>query len=442
MKVAVVHDWLTQVAGAERVLEEILRLYPEATLFAVIDCVPPAQRGFLQGRRVYTSFIQKFPLARRFYRHYLPLMPLAMEQLDLSGFDLVISSSHAVAKGVLTGPDQLHISYIHSPMRYAWDLQHQCLRESRMERGPLSWIARWQLHGLRIWDQRTANGVDHMIANSAFIARRIHKIYRRDATVIYPPVDVELFTPGRPGERTGEFYLTASRVVPHKRMDLIVDAFGQRPEQRLVVIGEGPALKRIRRRAPPNVQFLGYQPAEVLRDHMRRARAFIFAAEEDFGIIPVEAQACGAPVIAFGKGGVTETVVALEEVGAVDAPVAKTGAMADADAGCLHRSAAVAAEAGARGGSIHPMRGSGDAQHSAPVTGHSRAPTGVFFPEQSVESLLAAIALFEANEARFDPAAIRRHAEGFAAERFRAELKALIARCWREWQAGLRTPRG
>lgn len=442
MKVAVVHDWLTQIAGSERVLEEILRLYPDATLFAVIDCVPPEQRGFLQGRAVRTSFIQKFPFARRFYRHYLSLMPLAIEQLDLSGFDLVISSSHAVAKGVLTGPDQLHVSYIHSPMRYAWDLQHQCLRESRMEHGPLSWLARWQLHGLRIWDQRTANGVDHMIANSAFIARRIRKIYRRDATVIYPPVDVEMFTPGAPGERAGEFYLTASRVVPHKRMDLIVEAFRQLPDRRLVVIGAGPALKRIRHGAPPNVQFLGYQPVEVLRDHMRRARAFIFAAEEDFGIIPVEAQACGTPVIAFGKGGVTETVVALEQIGAVNASVAKAGAMADADAGYWQRGAAVSAELGARGGSIHSMRGSGGDHYPAPVTGQSRAPTGVFFPEQSVESLLAAIALFEANEARFDPVAIRCHAERFAAERFRAELQALITRCWREWQAELRTPRG
>ena len=440
MKVAVVHDWLTQIAGAERVLEEILRLYPDATLFAVIDCVPPEQRGFLQGRSVHTSFIQKFPFARRFYRHYLSLMPLAMEQLDLSGFDLVISSSHAVAKGVLTGPDQLHVSYIHSPMRYAWDLQHQCLRESRMERGLLSWLARWQLHGLRIWDQRTANGVDHMIANSGFIARRIHKIYRRDATVIYPPVDVEMFTPGAPGERTGEFYLTASRVVPHKRMDLIVEAFRQLPDRRLVVIGAGPALKRIRRQAPPNVQFLGYQPAEVLRDHMRRARAFIFAAEEDFGIIPVEAQACGTPVIAFGKGGIRETVVALEQVDALGERAVNAGNVADAER--WHPGVAVSAEVGARG-SIggRLVRGSGGDGYRVPVTASSRSPTGVFFPEQSVDSLLAAVALFEANEARFDHAAIRRHAERFAAERFRAELQALITRCWRDWQGELRTYR-
>jgi len=250
-----------------------------------------------------------------------------------------------------------------------------------------------------------------------------------------------MFTPGAPGERTGEFYLTASRVVPHKRMDLIVEAFRQLPDRRLVVIGAGPALKRIRHGAPPNVQFLEYQPAEVLRDHMRRARAFIFAAEEDFGIIPVEAQACGTPVIAFGKGGVTETVVALEHIGAVNASIVKAEAMADADAGYRQRGAAVSAEAGARGGSIHPMRGAGGDHYSVPVTGQGRAPTGVFFPEQSVDSLLAAIAMFEANEALFDPAAIRCHAERFSAERFRAELQALITRCWREWQAGLQTPR-
>jgi len=383
VKVAVVHEWLTQVAGSERVLEQILRVYPEATLFAVVDAVPPGRRDFLDRYRVHTTFIQKLPRAGRFYRHYLPLMPLAIEQLDLSAFDLVIASSHAVAKGVLTGPNQLHISYIHSPMRYAWDLQHQCLRESGLARGPLSWLARWQLHHLRIWDQRTAHGVDHMIANSGFIAGRIRKIYRREATVIYPPVDVEAFTPGAPGERRGDFYLTASRVVPHKRIDLIVDAFARLPQRRLVVIGDGPGLRRLRRRAPGNVTLLGYQPLDALREHMRRARAFIFASEEDFGIVPVEAQACGTPVIAFGRGGARETVI--------------------------------------------PLR---------PVAGaaSSRAPTGVFFPEQSVASLLEAVAEFEANEGRFDSAAIRAHAESFSAPRFRAELQALIDRCWRRWQ--------
>lgn len=395
VKVAVVHEWLTQVAGSERVLEQILRVYPQAELFAVVDAVPPGQRGFLDRYAVQTTFIQKLPLAGRFYRHYLPLMPLAIEQLDLSGFDLVISSSHAVAKGVLTGPNQLHISYIHSPMRYAWDLQHQCLRESGLERGPLSWLARWQLHRLRIWDQRTANGVDHMVANSGFIAGRIRKIYRREATVIYPPVDIDTFTPGAAGERKEDFYLTASRAVPHKRMDLIVEAFAGLPERRLVVIGDGPELKRLRRAAPGNVTLLGYQPVASLRDYMRRARAFIFASEEDFGIVPVEAQACGTPVIAFGLGGARETVLPLR--------------MAPAD-----RCAADAKDAGAA------------------EPGYS--PTGVLFPEQRVESLTAAIAEFEANESRFDSAAIRAHAERFSAQRFREELRDLVDRCWQRWQ--------
>lgn len=399
MKVAVVHDWLTQIAGAERVLEQILDIYPEATLFTVVDAVAPEQRGFLAGREVHTTFLQKLPFARRHYRHFLGLMPLAIEQLDLSAFDLIISSSHAIAKGVLTGPDQLHLSYIHSPMRYAWDLQHQCLRESGLERGVLSWLARWQLHRLRIWDQRTANGVDHLIANSGFIAGRIRKIYRREATVIYPPVDVDTFTPGAPGTRSGDFYLTASRAVPHKRIDLIVDAFAQLPTRRLVVIGDGPELKRLRRRAPANVEFLGYQPVAVLRDYMRHARAFVFAAEEDFGIVPVEAQACGTPVIAFGKGGVRETVIPLEAEATVS------------------RSVAVG---GGRGGAPR---------------GDAGAATGIFFPRQEVDSLLAALRRFEDHEAAFDAAAIRAHAERFSTQRFRRELQALVARCWRQWQA-------
>ncbi|HEX4882320.1 MAG TPA: glycosyltransferase family 4 protein [Porticoccaceae bacterium] len=390
MKIAVVHDWLSQLAGAERVLEQILLLYPDAVLFALVDAVPPAQRGFLTNREVRTTFLQKVPLARRHYRHFLPLMPLAIEQLDLSGFDLIISSSHAVAKGVLTGPDQLHISYIHSPMRYAWDQQHQYLRQHGLERGPLSWLVRWQLHRLRLWDRSTANGIDRMVANSAFIAGRIRKIYRREATVIHPPVDVDTFTPG--ATRSREFYLTASRAVSQKRIDLIVDAFAQLPGRRLVVIGDGPELKSLRRRAPANVTFLGYQPAPVLRDYLRDARAFIFAAEEDFGIVPVEAQACGTPVIAFGRGGVRETVIPLEVVTPLSATVAGVGRI-----------------------------GSG---------AEPQAPTGVFFERQDSTALLAALHHFEAEEHRFDSAVIRAQAERFSTQRFREELATLVTRSW------------
>ncbi|HEU4682484.1 MAG TPA: glycosyltransferase, partial [Gemmatimonadales bacterium] len=213
MKIAIVHDWLVVYAGAERVLEHMLRVFPNADLFSLIDFLPHSERGFLGNRRPRTSFLQQLPGARNGYRRYLPLMPYAIEQFDLTGYDIVISSSHAVAKGVLTGPDQLHVCMCYSPMRYAWDLQHQYLRGSGLDRGLKGVVARWMLHRMRVWDARTANGVDGFIAISHFIARRIWKAYRRDATVIYPPVDVEAFTPDGPRE---EFYVTASRMVPYK----------------------------------------------------------------------------------------------------------------------------------------------------------------------------------------------------------------------------------
>jgi len=370
MRVALVHDWFTVYAGAERVVEQMLRVLPGADVYAVTDFLPEEERGFLQGKAVRTSFIQGLPRARRHYRAYLPLMPLAIEQFDLKGYDLVLSSSHAVAKGVVTGPDQLHLCMCYSPMRYAWDLQHQYLRESGLERGPKSWLVRPLLHYLRLWDSRTANGVDGFIAISRYIARRILKTYRREAEVIYPPVDVEAFTLEVKKE---DFYLTASRMVPYKRMDLIVEAFARMPGRKLVVIGDGPEMPKIRAKATPNVTLLGYQPFEVLREYMQKARAFVFAAEEDFGIAPVEAQACGTPVIAFGRGGATETILPGE--------------------------------------------------------------TGIFFGEQSVESLIAAIEEFEGLS--FDPLWIRRNAECFSKERFRREFAALIEREWDKFRPQL-----
>lgn len=306
MKTAIVCDWLVTYAGAERVLEQILRCYPDADLFAVIDFLPQGQRDFIMNKPVTTTCIQHYPLARRLYQAYLFRMPLAIEQLDLSGYDLVISSSHAVAKGVITGPDQLHLCYIHTPLRYAWDLQEQYLHAAGLDHGPLSAVARRMLSGLRQWDRNSAMGVDAFAANSQFIARRVWKAYRREATVIYPPVDVDRFVPGPPKE---DFYLTASRLTPYKNVELIVRAFAQMPDRRLVVIGDGPQMRTIRQSATPNVIILGYQPTQVLVEYMQKARAFIFAAEEDFGIVPVEAQACGTPVIAFGRGGATETVI-------------------------------------------------------------------------------------------------------------------------------------
>ena len=365
MKVALVHDWLVTYAGAERVLEQMLAVYPEADLYSLIEFMPPAERAFLGGRQVHTSFLQRIPGMRRGYRRFLPLMPLAIEQFDLSGYDLVLSSSHAVAKGVLTGPDQLHICYCYTPMRYAWDLQHQYLRESGLSHGLKGALARWMLSRVRGWDLRTVKGVDSFIAISRYIAQRIWKAYRRESTIIYPPVDTKAFTPGADRE---DFYITASRMVPYKRMDLIVEAFAAMPQWRLVVIGDGPDAAKVRSRRAANIEFLGHQPFEVLRDRLCRARAFIFAAEEDFGIAPLEAQACGTPVIAYGKGGILDTI-----------------------------------------------RGLGEPD-----------PTGVFFPEQSVSALVEAVERFEREGGQINPEACRQNALRFAPERFRAELREFV----------------
>ncbi len=307
MRVAVVHDWLYTIGGAERVLRSILRCFPDATLFSLFDMLGPDDRRKLGYVDSHTSFLQKFPLVRRNHRMWLPLMPLAVEQFDLRGYDLVISSSYAVAKGVLTGPDQLHVSYVHSPMRYAWDLQAQYLEESRLSRGVGSWVTRAILHFMRIWDVRTAAGVDRYVVNSHFVGRRVQKLYGRAAAVIHPPVRVP---PCLPNVAREDFFLTASRLVPYKNARVIVEAFRDLPDRRLVVVGDGPELPRLRKLAGPNVELLGFVEDARLRDLMQRARAFVFAAEEDFGIIAVEAQAAGTPVIALGRGGVRETVVA------------------------------------------------------------------------------------------------------------------------------------
>ncbi|MFP1945774.1 glycosyltransferase family 4 protein [Lonsdalea quercina] len=304
-KVGIVTDWLVTYAGAEKVLKEMLAVYPKAELYSVIDFFDEKSRELIANKKATTTFIQKFPKAKKSYQKYLPFMPLAIEQLDVSAYDVVLSSSHAVAKGVITGPDQLHISYVHSPMRYAWDLQHQYLKETGLNKGMKGFIAKVLLHKLRLWDYRTANGVDHFVANSQFIARRINKIYRREADVIYPPVDISSF---EFSDKKEEFYLTASRLVPYKKVDLIVEAFAKMPDKKLLVIGDGSDMEKIKALAKPNIELLGYQSDAAVIDYMQRAKAFVFAAEEDFGISPVEAQACGTPVIAFGKGGALETV--------------------------------------------------------------------------------------------------------------------------------------
>lgn len=305
MRVALVHDWLVNWGGAENVLKALGDLFPEADLYTLVDFLPEKERAQLGKRSIQTSFMQKLPFAKKKYRSYLPLMPLAIESFDLAHYDLIISSHHAVAKGVIVGPEQKHICYCHSPMRYAWDMQHEYLRQAGIDRKFRGKIAHYILHKIRGWDVRT-QGVDHFIANSKFIQKRIARVYGRSAQVVYPPVNTAQL---EPQEKKEDFYLTAARLVPYKRVDVIAEAFAKMPKRKLVIIGSGPELKRIRALATPNIQVLGYQPADVLHSHLRRAKAFVYAAKEDFGILPVEAQACGTPVIAYNAGGAKETVI-------------------------------------------------------------------------------------------------------------------------------------
>ena len=243
LNVGIVADWFITYAGSEKVVAELIKVFPDSELYSIVDFLSDESKSFFQNKKINTTFIQNLPKAKTKYQTYLPFMPLAIEQLDVSRHDIILSSSHAVAKGVLTGPDQLHISYVHSPIRYAWDLQHQYLREAGLDKGIKGLLAKWILHKLRVWDCRTANGVDHFIANSHFIARRIKKVYGREADVIYPPVDVERFTLNTNKE---DYYFTASRLVPYKRIDLIVEAFSYMPEKKLVVIGDGPEMGKIK----------------------------------------------------------------------------------------------------------------------------------------------------------------------------------------------------
>ncbi|MGD1896500.1 MAG: glycosyltransferase family 4 protein [Phormidesmis sp.] len=368
-KIAIVHEWFTSHAGSEKVVEQILAIYPQAHLYSLVDFLPLDQRDFLQKKSVTTSFIQTLPFAQRSFRNYLPLMPLAVEQFDLSEYDLIISSHHAVAKGVITRPDQLHISYVHTPLRYGWEFQHQYLRQSGLDRGLKGMFVRGVLHYLRLWDVCSANRVDRYVANSHYIARRIEKTYRRSAEIIYPPVDVQRFVSTAPREN---FYLTVSRFVPYKRVDLTISAFN-RLGLPLVVIGEGKSRSDLEKTAQDNIRFLGKQPDHVVETYMQRCRGFIFPPEEDFGITPVEAQAAGAPVIAYAKGGQSETVI------------------------------------------------------------HGK--TGLLFDNQSVESLVESVQHLHNHYERFDVNVLRQQAAKFSAEDFRSRFKHFVEQAWIQFHA-------
>ena len=373
-KYALVHEWLTPKAtgGSELVVKEILK-HIDADLYALIDFESTNPESYLCKRQIGTTFLQKFPYASRGIQKYLPLLPLAIEQLDLRNYQVILSSSHAVAKGIITSPQQLHICYCHTPMRYAWDLTFDYLKGSPAGRGLSGILTRYVLHQLRQWDVLSTNRVDRFIANSKHTARRIWRCYRRSAETIYPPVQIDRFPFQAKKE---DFYLTVCRLVTYKQVSLIVKAFNQlgRP---LVVIGTGPELKQLRQLAKSNVQLLGAQPNEVVEKYMAQARAFVYAACEDFGIALVEAQACGTPVIAYGSGGALETVLDIRQ---------------------------------------HPETG-----------------TGLFFPAQTEASLIEAIESFDRFCGQFNPEMGRSRAAGFHPRVFEQRYLEFIERCEQEF---------
>ena len=307
MKKALIHDWYYVSGGAEKVIRSINNIWDDFDHFALIDNLNDNDRNYIftgKNSSVKTSFIQKLPTSKSNHRKFLQLFPLAIEQFDLSDYDLIVSSSASIAKGVITNSNQLHISYVHSPMRYAWDLYHQYIRESNLK-GFKLWYARKVLSKIRLWDVVSTNRVDHIITNSNYIAKRVKKIYRRESKVIYPPVDIDSFALE---EKKEDYYITASRFVPYKKIDLIVKAFSKMPEKKLLVIGDGPDREKIEALRSKNTKLLGHLDFAKMLKYMQKAKAFVFVAEEDFGIVPVEAQACGTPVLAYGKGGALETV--------------------------------------------------------------------------------------------------------------------------------------
>jgi glycosyltransferase involved in cell wall biosynthesis len=363
---AIIHEWLVTIAGAESVLQSIHKLFPGSiyTLFHDPDALKQSQWANIP---VTTSLLQRFPLARRHHRLFLPLFPMAVEQFDLRRHKLIISSSYAVAKGVLNSSDQLHICYCHSPMRYVWDLTFEYLEAEGFKRGVKSFFVRLLLHYIRMWDMVSSNRVNEFIANSHYIAHRIKKCYNREAKVIYPPVDVDQFYVG---EKKENYFITLSRLVGYKRIDIIINAFNEL-KLPLVIVGDGPAMKKLKGIAGSTITFAGHQESKEVQKLLSGARAFVFSAEEDFGIVNVEAQASGLPVIAFGRGGALETVV--------------------------------------------------------------EGTTGLFFYKQETECLIEKIKEFLRKEESFDPHEIRKNAERFPRSRFETEFKAFVDEAWEKF---------
>lgn len=370
MKVAIIQEWLVTVGGSDKVVKAILDVFPDADIYTLVAKKNVCDELGIPWEKVHTSFIQKMPLGTKKHRAYLPLFPFAIEQFDLRGYDVVISSSHCVAKGVLTKADQLHICYCHSPIRYCWDMYNEYLEESHLDKGFKSWLVRLMLHPIRQFDAIAGSRVDYYISNSDYVGQRIRKTYRRKATTIHPNIDISHFELCNDKK---EYYLASSRLVAYKKIDTIIEAFNQMPDKKLVVIGGGPNLEAYRKLAKDNVTVMGYQPFDVLKDKMQHAKAFVFAADEDFGMIPIEAQSCGTPVIAYGHGGSLETV---------------------------------------NGGK-----------------------TGLFFNEQTPEAIVEAVNKFEAMGSQpFAPADCRQWAEGFSEKRFKREIKEFVEEKYEEFK--------
>jgi len=363
LKKAIVHDWFAGYAGSERVVESFTNLFPNVPVYVLFNLLTKEEQEIVtKNSEIVTSFINKFRGVKKNHRKYLPLFPYAIEQFDFSNYDLILSSSHAVSKGVLVNANQLHICYCHTPMRYAWDLTYQYLKESKLDKGLFGLFAKIVLHYIRIWDASNTNRVDYFIANSNYIKKRIKKIYGRDSEVIYPPVDTQNF---KCETQKDNYYLAASRLVQYKKIDLIAQAFTKMPDKKLIIVGDGPEEKKIKAHSGNNIELVGFQQGEALTQYMQKAKAFVFAADEDFGIMVVEALSAGTPVIAFNKGGVRETI--------------------------------------------------------------KKEETGILFNEQSTESIIEAVKTFEQKENSFDSISLSNYAKQFDRKIFEEKINKFVS---------------
>lgn len=371
LRIAIIQEWLVTVGGSDKVVKAIKEIFPEADIFTLVANEHTCRELGFEYAKIKTSFIQKLPFAKKGkHRIYLPFFPFAIEKFDLSEYDIIISSSHSVAKGVITNSNQLHICYCHSPVRYAWDLYHSYLKESKLDRGLKGIFAQIVLHRLRTWDIISSFRVDYFISNSNYIAKRINKVYRREAFTIYPNVNVDEFQLN--DQKREDFYLACSRLVPYKKINLVVEAFNEMPDRKLIIVGDGPEYKSIAKAKRENTLLLGYLPFEEMKKYMQSAKALIFPPDEDFGMIPVEAQACGTPVIAYGKGGSLETVI--------------------------------------------------------------NDVTGIHFMEQSKKSIIEAVNRFEVKNGLFNPLNIRKHAEKFSEQKFKKKFYEFVINKYSEFK--------